>query len=101
MASVRSKYSNISRFNNAKRTETGNADLAVVGGQTDNLIETDLLDQDGKPIKLTRQQMALLEHLAGMSKKADLTSKQREFLENITLDDLKGMEEEQIGAILD
>jgi hypothetical protein len=45
--------------------------------------------------------MALLEHLAGLAKKADLTSKQREFLESISLDDLKGMEEEQIAAILD
>lgn len=55
LGSVRSKYSTISRQNNAKKNENGNADLAVVGGQSGNLIETNLLDADGNPIGLTRQ----------------------------------------------
>lgn len=42
-----------------------------------------------------------MEHLVTLSNKADLSDKQREFLDGITLDDLQNIEEEQIRMILD
>jgi len=60
-----------------------------------------IYDENGNPIHLNRQQLALLDTLLNLQTRASLTDQQQELLKSVNLEDLQNMDSEQINQLLD
>jgi hypothetical protein len=100
-ASIRSgrsgRFSTLSTLNR-RRAEAGEEPVSIKeaaeededGGKT-------IFDENGNPIHLNRQQLALLDTLLNLQTRASLTEQQQELLKSINIEDLQNMDAEQIN----